>query len=581
MPRQLIKSPDASWDRTLGWLAAWWIETFVVQGPGDVEGDPVTHGDEFTGFILDCYALDENGRRCHDSAFFSRPKGANKSGIASELALFEALGPCRFLGWAKGGEKFEFLGHTYTYEKGEPMGRFQKYPFVRIMATEEEQTGNVYDTIYNNLKDGPLAELVAYGMVVGVTKIKLPFGGEIRPSTAGSASKDGGKETFVVFDESHLYNNNGLRAMYETVTRNLPKRGRIAEPWFLETTTMYLPGEESVAEKTYEYAQQIEESIERVARGEKPTVRRSRLLYDHRYGECKELDNEDELRAAIIDAYGEAMDWNSVESVIDKIFDPRFTESHARRYYLNGITEAHNAWLKPKDIASRVVKNKIVDGVVCPGRPLKKGEMIALGFDGAINRDATALMGCCISDGYIFEIKIQEQPDGPEADGWEVDQVSFDAKVAWAFKEYRVVAFFADPPHWQDYLDKWEREYGEDQLKVKAIPGSFLRFWTKRDTQMANALERVHSAVTTVDREKAGADRISFENNKTLIRHLRNARVWERRGGDVIGKDTKKSVRKIDAAMAATLAYEARAQYLARGEQEEETFVPRRVDRRR
>ena len=38
-----------------------------------------------------------------------------------------------------------------------------------------------------------------------------------------------------------------LQRMYETIRRNLAKR-KAAEPWSLETTTMYALGEESVAE---------------------------------------------------------------------------------------------------------------------------------------------------------------------------------------------------------------------------------------------------------------------------------------------------------------------------------------------
>ena len=189
MPRQLIKNPKATRECSLGWLATWWIETFVVQGPGDVEGEPIVHGDEFTGFIVDCYALDpETGRRLHDSAFFSRPKGCNKSGLAAEFVLFEAFGPCRFLGWAKGGETYEFLGHTYTYSKGEPMGRAVTNPFIRIMATEEDQTGNVFDNVYTNLTEGPLQQLAAYGMKAGKQKIELrrspqPANASADPST--------------------------------------------------------------------------------------------------------------------------------------------------------------------------------------------------------------------------------------------------------------------------------------------------------------------------------------------------------------------------------------------------------------
>jgi phage terminase large subunit-like protein len=90
--------------------------------------------------------------------------------------------------------------------------------------------------------------------------------GRSRPSTASSASKDGGKETFAVFDETHLYNQPELRQMYKTVSRNMRKRKKIAGTWFLETTTMFAPGQESVAEGTYGLAEKISEGRARVER---------------------------------------------------------------------------------------------------------------------------------------------------------------------------------------------------------------------------------------------------------------------------------------------------------------------------
>lgn len=569
MPRHLVKADDALRSRTLGWLATWWIETFIMQGPGDVEGDPIVHGDEFTGFILDCYALDAKGRRCHDSAFFSRPKGCNKSGLAGEIGLFEALGPCRFAGWAKGGEKYEFLGKTYTYEKGEPMGRPNKNPIVRVMATEEDQTGNVYGMMKLNLEEGVLAQLKAYGMLVGNTKVSLPFGGEILPSTTGASSKDGGKETFVVFDESHLYTTNTLRNMYATVTRNLVKRRNVAEPWSLETTTMYSPGQESQAEKTFEFAEKIMASQEAVSRGERPMVRRAKLLYDHRWGECEDLSDEVALRAAVQDAYGEAMEWVSLDGVVDDIFDPRRSESESRRYFLNDVTSEQNSWIEVSQLAS----------VRVPVMEIPPKTLITLGFDGAVTDDATALIGCVVETGELFRIKISEKPDAPlkNRDGteriWEVDPVAFDAAVAFAFKTWKVAGFFADPPYWQTYVDKWDAQYGE-QLLVKAAPASAIRWWTKRDTQMSLALERLHDAICNEFKD------VRIQADKQMMRHFLNARVWERPAGNVIGKESRKSPKKIDACMAATLAFEARAAYLHHGDKPKQSFVPRRVDKK-
>ena len=569
MPRELVKSDEATRKRTLGWLAVWWIETFVVHGPGDVQGDDIVHTDEYTGFILDCYALKKTGRRCHQSAFLSRPKGTNKSGLAGELVLFEALGPCRFDGWAKGGEVYEFLGKQYVYKKGEPMGKPVNVPYVRIMATEEDQTGNVYGIVKYNLEEGYLSQLKAYGMMVGNTKVSLPFGGEIMPSTTGAASKDGGKETFAVFDESHLYTTSSLRNMYATVSRNLPKRAAIAETWSLETTTMYSPGQESIAEQTFGFARMILESKQAVERGEKATFKLDNLLYDHRWGECEDLGDDEALEKAILESYGDAMEWNSVEGVMGKIFDPRTTEAESRRYYLNDIVSEQNSWVEVAQLRKRLV----------PLFPIPAKTMITLGFDGAVSDDATALIGCVVDTAEVFPIKIWEKPDIPlkDSDGneikWEVDPVAVDAAVAWAMKTYRVVGFFADPPYWQTYVDKWDAEYGE-KMCVVAQASSPIKWWTKRDTQMVQALDRFHDEICN----ETGIARI--QNHKVMVRHFLNARVWERPAGNVIGKESKKSPKKIDACMAAVLAFEARAAYLHHGDKPAQQFVPRRVDKR-
>jgi hypothetical protein len=142
MPRTLVRAPGHDRMRSLGGIALAWIEALVRHGPGAVQGMEITLGDEYAGFIMDTYALLPEGRRCYDHCFLSRPKGTNKSGLAAYIALFEALGPCRFAGIAQGGEVYEDpwnLGFSYVYEPGEPMGKPVHVPMIRIMATEEGQ----------------------------------------------------------------------------------------------------------------------------------------------------------------------------------------------------------------------------------------------------------------------------------------------------------------------------------------------------------------------------------------------------------------------------------------------------------
>lgn len=336
MPREQVHAEGHDRHRSLGHLAVAWIEHCCVHGPGDVIGERVELDDELVGITVDAYALGADGRRLYDSAFVSRCKGRAKSEWAGFIALLEALGPCRFAGWATGGEVFEWRGFRYTYSPGEPMGRPVVAPFVRLLATEELQSGHVYGVVYFNLTEGPLAE--SPGVDAGITRTLLPSTGEIRPSTSASASKDGGRETFVCFDETHLYRLPELHQMYNTVRRNLTKR-KAAEPWSLETSTMYLDGEESVAERSHSLARAIHE-------GETT----ARFLFDHRFAAPDtDVADEAQLRDGLIEALGAFAEHADIDRKVAEVYDLRNDESASRRYLLNIATAADSAWLTRGD----------------------------------------------------------------------------------------------------------------------------------------------------------------------------------------------------------------------------------------
>ena len=184
-----MRDVDPDGRPTLGWQVLAFIERYLVHGPGDVQGSPIELDDELTAFVLRCYALDSQGRRVYDEALLSRPKGRAKSELAGMLVCAEALGPVRFDGWDAAGE---------------PVGRPVTYPFIRALATEETQSSNTYlNTSYMLSEARERHPEVFGGVDIGrdwqsSTRTFLPGGGEIRPSTASSAAKDGGKETFAV-----------------------------------------------------------------------------------------------------------------------------------------------------------------------------------------------------------------------------------------------------------------------------------------------------------------------------------------------------------------------------------------------
>lgn len=510
--------------------------------------------DELVGMVVDAYALaKKSGRRLYDSAFFSRAKGRDKSGHAGRFVLFEAFGPCRFAGWAKGGETYQWRDFVHEYEPGEPMGRPVTYPFIRCLATEEGQSGNTYDNVLYNLEEGPLSEGLPAN-AAGVTRIILPHHGEIIPSTASNASKDGGKETFVVFDETHLYVLPELRRMYATVRRNLAKR-RGASPWSLETSTMYLPGEGSVAEDTHDLAKKIAEG----------SAKRSRLLFDHREAPPDvDLTSEKEVLAALHEVYGPFAEVMDLERILSEIWDPRNSPADSRRYYFNQATSASDAWMQAFEWEARKAEVTV-----------RKGEMITLGFDGSRRRsrgvtDATALIGCRVSDGHIFKLGVWEQPDGPAGQEWRVPVAEVKATVEDAFRKYRVVGFFADPAKWESHIADWEAKWGT-KLKIKSTRAHPIEWWMTggRARAIVQALEQFHSAV--IDGE------MTHDGAAALTRHVLNARRRTSRSGLQIGKEHPDSPKKIDAAVAAVLAWQARLEAVAAGLHERNAKAPRRI----
>jgi phage terminase large subunit-like protein len=177
---------------------------------------------------------------------------------------------------------------------------------------------------------------------------------------------------------------------------------------------------------------------------------------------------------------------------------------------------------------------------------LVPGERITLGFDGARVGDSTALVGCRVSDGLVGLIAVWEAP--ADAPSWEVPAGEVDAVLAEVMERYRVLRGYFDPPLWRSEIDSWAREYGDKVIQ---------RYDTAR-AKMMGAVERFRTDVAT--------QRLKHTGDVTLTRHVLNAQTREARGGGYwLAKDRPGSPHKIDAAVAAVLAYEARADVLAAG----------------
>lgn len=177
---------------------------------------------------------------------------------------------------------------------------------------------------------------------------------------------------------------------------------------------------------------------------------------------------------------------------------------------------------------------------------LRDRDMITLGFDGSRTGDATALVGCRLEDGLIQLLASWEAPQGIP---WEVPIGEVDAALNDAMERYSVVRGYFDPPLWRSEIEAWAREYGDHAVQ---------KFDTTK-VRMVGAVERFRTDVT--------ARTLTYAGSELLTRHVLNAQVKEARGGGYwVSKERPGSPNKIDAAIAAVLAYEARADALAAGE---------------
>jgi len=169
---------------------------------------------------------------------------------------------------------------------------------------------------------------------------------------------------------------------------------------------------------------------------------------------------------------------------------------------------------------------------------LEDGDRVTLGFDGARTWDATALIACRMSDGLLAPLGIWQNPgDGTD---WEVDGQAVDAAVADAFERFDVVRFYGDPPFWYTEIDLWAMQFGS----------VVMRFHTSR-ARMTDAVERF--------RTDLAAGRVAHVGDSLLTRHVTNAQTRPVRGGYWLRKPGDGPDDKIDAAVAAVLAWEARA----------------------
>jgi len=514
-----------------------WVEAHCVVPDGFQRGVPFRLYDYQLEYLSNFYLVRGDAEFDAESpvlgaAFVYRrglmvgPQKMGKGPLSAAHILLEGVGPALFAGWARGGEVYScasigcHCGWTYEYEPGEPMGMPWPTPLIQITAISEEQTQNIYDVLRPMIEYGPLADVIPK---TGEEFIRLPGGGRIDTVTSSAMSRLGQRVTFVPQDEVGLWTKaNGMLRVADTQFRGLAGTGGRASL----TTNAYDPAENSVAQIQYESP-----SKDIYRQFKQPP---SNLSYKNKV-ERRKIHQF--VYAEVLKQNGGHVDLDAIEAEAADLIER--DQAQAERFFGNRIVAGSDSWIDPKVWSERLDVE----------HPIEPGDTITVGFDGSLRDDATALVGCRVSDGKLFLIGIWECPDEVEAAAeWEVPVGEVDAAVNAMFDTYDVQRMYCDPAYWQDIVGRWASEFGEKVV---------IEWWTNRERAMCAANERFHTATVT--------GQLTHDGDEILARHIGNAKRKETRSGVVIRKDRPKSPRKIDAAMCAVLAYEARGDVVASG----------------
>jgi len=510
---------DLVWPSIGGYVCDF-IEAELRHGPGPVKGQHVELTLEEQRFIYSMYEVHpvadcgrphcdcrrNVGKFRYEWAIYCRLKGARKSELAAWITHAELFGPCRFAGWDANGDPVA----STLWE----LGSTADIPFA---ATAEDQ---VKDTAWASFYDIAQTATYADDLDIGLTKVtvKRNGAGNARVVTSSSISRDGGRPTFTVEEEPHLWMLPDLLELDRVLNYNLAKLGA-SDPHGLKVSTMYGVGEGSVLEQDHRAVQEDEDSG---------------ILFDLRSArDGLDPKNDDDIFTGIRDAIGDAV-WLDDYRIYRKF---KRSRDKAVRFWWNKRSSSDKRAIDPDEWKACAVDREPVPG-----------ELICIGFDGSLYNDSTALVVSCLADRYQWPALIY-YPNGTEEDVFNL-RAQVDLTLRELTDKFTLVRMYCDPPHWGEQIATWQGTYGDRVV---------LPWWTNRDLPMAWATHRwvegiVEGTLTHHPDEEFAKQVANAHKRQTRI-------IVDTSTGDfgfVPTKDRPGSPHKIDAVISSILADEAR-----------------------
>lgn len=518
------------------------LEERCVHGPGDLKGQPYRLDDEGRALFYRAYEVyprshPRAGKRRFKRIGWSLRKGTAKTEKAAAVAFVELHpeGPVRTDGWKR-------VGSAWV-----PVGRPVVDPYIPMVAYTEEQTEDLaYAALLAMCTLGPDADLFDSGLdrIIRLDEYGRADGVAKALATAPDA-RDGARTTFQHFDETHRLVLPRQRDTHTTMLQNIPKRP-IADPWSLETTTTYTPGENSVAQDTHEEA----DAAAKHPRKADPT-----FFFFHREAaprEDEDLDDPAQLRAAIIEATGPsiASAWEDFEGQVQGI-----AGLYAQAKQKGEISYYERVWLNRRRSGSRQAFSLERWKELARKQAIPLGEGITLGLDGSRWNDQTALIATHVKSGWQWPIGIWD----PAEHGGEIPRDEVIGTIDDTFLQFYVVRLYGDPAQgWTEVLADCSSRHGTHRVFEFFTDSRGLR-------RTADAMQAYSQAMrageVTNDGDEQLASHIGHAQKKFInLRDEKGERLW------LIEKERFDSPLKIDGAMGGALSWTARLDALTAGD---------------
>ena len=380
---------------------------------------------------------------------------------------------------------------------------------VYSIAAEKEQARIVFSDTKKTIEANP--ELLELTKIYRDAIEVISTGSVYRVLSAESYSKEGLSPTSIFADELHAHQS---RELFDVMSLAMGARGNQAHMVAITTAGVKTDrtGQDSIAYNLYQYGQ-------KVSRGE--VVDPSFFMAwweappesDHRDPETWRLANP---------GYGDICDAADFESAVRRTPEPEFRTKRCNQW-----VSSATGWLPTGSWEA------------CAGEIDLTDKDYIIGFDGSFSGDSTVLVGATVEEQpQVFLIRAWEKDIQIHDDQWRVDILEVENTIRDYVKANpRIKEIACDPYRWSRSMEILQ----DEGYPIVEYPSTNAR-------RMVPACARFADAVLDGN--------MIHDGDPLLSRHLSNAVVKVDNLGPRIVKENRNSNRRIDAAVAAVIAFD-------------------------